>query len=130
MSAVAALIVTFALAGCVPSHGLAIFDREQQSYDMPPPYVDLQDTIYQDTIRYIGEDSLGTKYFAAESNDSQGRGVCLTVVASETDWSTGCSSFTPVKVTMSSGLTATLERDAAGGDEQVEGYVSVELPPS
>lgn len=127
--AVAPLFVVAVLAGCSSSPpDLAIFDREQQASDLPPSFVDLPNTTYQDTIRYIGEDSIGTKYFASEANDPQGRAVCLTVVTSDGDWLTGCATSLPVEVTISSGLVATLELDAAGGDEQVGGYVSVELP--
>lgn len=124
-----AAAVVAVLAGCSSSPlDLATFDREQQESDQPPPFVDLPDAIYEDTVRYLGEDSIGTQYFASESNDPQGRAVCLTVVARDNDWSTGCSTSPPVEVTIASGLRATLELDAAGGDEQVGGYVSVELP--
>lgn len=127
--AVAALLVVAVLAGCSSSPpDLAIFDREQQASDMPPAFVDLPNTIYEDAVRYIGEDSIGTKYFGSEANDPQGKAVCLTVVASDSDWSTGCSTVPPVEVAIASGLRATLEPDAAGGDEQVGGYVAVELP--
>ncbi|MCD1570747.1 hypothetical protein [Agromyces mediolanus] len=127
--AVAALLVVAVLAGCSSSPpGLAIFDREQQASDLPPSFVDLPDTIYEATVRYIGEDSIGTKYFASESNDPQGRAACMTVVASDDDWSTGCATSLPVEVTISSGLVATLDPDTVGGDEQVGRYVSVELP--
>ncbi|MCM3658841.1 hypothetical protein M3147_16410 [Agromyces mediolanus] len=131
IGAAAALSVVAVLAGCSLSPlDLAIFDREQQASDLPPSLDNLPDTIYRDTVRYIGEDSIGTKYFASEANDPQGSAVCLTVVASDDDWSTGCSTLPPVEVTIASGLRATLEPDAAGGDEQVGGYVSVELPAS
>jgi hypothetical protein len=127
--AVAPLFVVAVLAGCSSSPpDLAIFDREQQAADRPPSFVDLPNTIYQDTIRYLGEDSIGTQYFASESNDPQGRAVCLTVVASDNDWSTGCSTSLPVEVTIKSGLVATLEPNASDGDEQVGGYVSVVSP--
>lgn len=127
--AAAAVSVVAAFAGCSSSPlDLAIFDREQQAADQPPSFVEFPDTIYQDTIRYLGEDSIGTQYFASEANDPQGRAVCLTVVASDDDWSTGCATSLPVEVTIASGLRAMLEPDASGGDEQVGGYVSVELP--
>lgn len=124
----AALSVVAVLAGCSSAPpDLAIFDREQKESDQPPSFVDLPDAIHQDTVRFLGEDSIGTKYFASEANDPQGRAVCLTVVASDDDWSTGCATSLPVEVTIASGLRATFEPDAAGGDEQVGEYVSVEL---
>lgn len=128
LGAAAAVSVVTVLAGCSSSPlDLAIFDREQEAADQPPSFVDLPDTIYQDTIRYLGEDSIGTQYFASEASDPQGRAVCLTVVASDDDWSTGCATSLPVEVTIASGLRATLELDASGGDDLVGGYVSVEL---
>lgn len=129
LGAAAALSVVAVLAGCSSSPAdLAIFDREQQAADQPRSFVELPDTIYKDTIRYLGEDSIGTQYYASEANDPQGESVCLTVVASDDDWSTGCATSLPVEVAIASGLVATLEPDAAGGDERVGGYVSVELP--
>jgi len=129
LGAATALSVAAVLAGCSSSPlDLAIFDREQQASDVPPSFVDLPDTISRDTLRYVGEDSIGTKYFASEANDPQGRAVCLTVVASDDDWSTGCSTLPPIEVTIASGLIATLEPDASDGDEQVGGHVSVVLP--
>ncbi|MFD5864478.1 hypothetical protein ACFWGP_05970 [Agromyces sp. NPDC127015] len=124
--AAAVLSALAVLAGCTPSvNDLPVFDREQRSSDLPPAFVDFQDTIDRDTVRRVGEDSIGTVYYAAE--DPQERTTCL-IILSETDWSSGCGGL-PVKVSISSGLTATLEPAAVAGDEQVGDVVSVELPP-
>ncbi|WP_214467354.1 hypothetical protein [Microbacterium flavescens] len=85
------------------------------------------DVFTSDSVRYLGEDSNGSAYYAAKNaNNSE---ECLIVITTD-DWASGCGRL-PVKVTISD-TDATLAKEPLSDDapgEHVGDYVTVSTSP-
>lgn len=128
---VLATVVVLTVSGCSAGQTPPYFDTAQNDDDVLPGQVKAGG-IDADSVRYLGKDTDGVEYFAAQTSAEAAPGgtICLVMVAPGDVWTSGCTDVLPVTVQIPSGKSGTLFPDEIPAEvevtERVGEYVQVE----